>query len=301
MSTPKSKQLGQWNSWFALLPDFPGKQRLIDGAAGLLQCFGKNQRKVCLWKGAQFGVDLCDRIQRQMLFGCYEPHVMQAMCGILRGGDTFVDVGAHIGYHSYFAAGLVGPAGRVFGLEADPSNFARLKKNLESFPNAHAYQCAAWSREEKLNFERSASAGESGWGSLARAQNARLGEQIEVEGVSLDAWSKRAALKAIRALKIDVEGAELAVLQGAENVLQEMRPILLIELNVPLLEQAGASAALIEQFLCKRGYELRALADEPRLRRLEAAKAEFSDYVAIPRQRPEMELLATRKDSESHS
>ncbi len=301
MSPPKSKQFGRWNSWFASLPDFRGKHLLIDVAAGILRWFGGNQQEVCLWKGAQFSVDLYDRIQRQMRFGCYEPHVMHAMRGILRNGDIFVDVGAHIGYHSYFAAGLVGPAGRVFAFEADPGNFARLKKNLERFPHAVAYHCAAWSREEKLSFERSASAGESGWGSLVRAPNARLGEQIEVQGVSLDGWSKRTGLKAIRAVKIDVEGAELAVLHGAETVLREMRPILLIELNAPMLRQSGASAAMIEQLLRKRGYELRALAEEPRQRWQAVANSESADYLATPQQRPEIDLLATRKDSESLS
>lgn len=220
MTGTEPPPISRWRSRPLSLPAFPGKLRLIDMAAAALRSIGKNTRKVCLWDGAEFSVDLRDRIQRQMWCGCYEPHIMRALHGILCAGDVFLDLGAHIGYHSYFAAGLVGPSGHVFALEADPGNYQRLKKNLQAFPYAHAEQCAIWSHEGKLIFARSESIKESGWGALASVHNVPEREQVEVEGVSLDAWSERIGLKAVRAAKMDVEGAEFAVLQGARRVLQ---------------------------------------------------------------------------------
>jgi FkbM family methyltransferase len=273
-----------------LLPAFPGKLRLIDMAAAALRSIGKNTQKVCLWDGAEFCVDLRDRIQRQMWCGCYEPHVMRALRGFLRAGDVFLDLGAHIGYHSYFAAGLVGPAGRVFALEADPSNFLRLKRNLEAFPYAYAEECAIWSQEGKLIFARSESIKESGWGALASVHNAPEREQIEVDGVSLDAWSEHIGLKAVRAAKMDVEGAEFAVLQGARRVLQQMRPILLLEMNESLLRQAGASSVLVEQLLRTNGYKLHVLSDGSIQPWRALAADESVDSVAIPEEFTETEL-----------
>lgn len=280
----------RWRSRLLSLPAFPGELRLIDMAAAALRSIGKNTRKVCLWGGAEFCVDLRDRIQRQMWCGCYEPHVMQALRGILRAGDVFLDLGAHIGYHSYFAAGLVGPSGRVFALEADPENYLRLKKNLKAFPYAHAEQCAIWSHGGKLIFARSESIKESGWGALASVHNAPEREQIEVEGVSLDAWSERIGLKAVRAAKMDVEGSEFAVLQGARRVLQNMRPILLLEMNESLLRQAGASAVLVEQLLHTHGYKLRVLSDGSIQTWRALAANESVDCVAIPEEFTEAEL-----------
>lgn len=280
----------RWRSRLLSLPAFPGELRLIDMAAAALRSIGKNTRKVCLWDGAEFCVDLRDRIQRQMWCGRYEPHVMQALRGILRAGDVFLDLGAHIGYHSYFAAGLVGPSGRVFALEADPENYLRLKKNLKAFPYAHAEQCAIWSHEGKLIFARSESIKESGWGALASVHNAPEREQIEVEGVSLDAWSERIGLKAVRAAKMDVEGSEFAVLQGARRVLQNMRPILLLEMNESLLRQAGASAVLVEQLLRTHGYKLRVLSDGSIHTWRALAADESVDCVAIPEEFAEAEL-----------
>jgi len=282
MSGSNAASISRWKSWFGALPSFPGKVRLIDAAATVLQLIGENERKVCLWEGAEFWVDLHDRIQRQMWRGCYEPHVMGALRGILRPGDTFVDLGAHIGYHSYFAAGLVGASGRVFSFEADPSNFLRLKKNLAPFPQAQAEHCAIWSDEENLMFTRSESLKESGWGALASVRNAPDREQVEVHGVSLDIWSERTPLEAIRAIKIDVEGAELAVLRGAKRILRDMRPVLVLEMSEPLLMQSGASAAMIEELLRAHKYRLYRFSEGPLLPWSSVGRDESVDCVAVP-------------------
>lgn len=238
--------------------------------------------RACLWEGAEFTIDLRDRIRRQMWCGCYEPHVMEALHRILRPSDIFVDLGAHIGYHSYFAAGLVGPSGSVFSFEADPANFLRLRKNLEHFPQASAEHCAIWSAEENLIFTRSESLKESGWGALARVRNAPDREQVEVRSVSLDAWSERTGLEAIRAIKIDVEGPELAVLRGAKRVLQRMRAVLVLEMSEPLLKQASASAVMIEELLRGHEYELGRLSGGPVRPWKAVGHDESVDCVAVP-------------------
>jgi len=282
MNGTNATSIPTWKSWFGSLPSFPGKVRLIDMAAGVLLLTGGNERKVCLWEGAEFCVDLRDRIQRQMWCSCYEPHVTAALRRILRPGDTFVDLGAHIGYHSYLAAGLVGASGCIFSFEADPANFQRLRRNLEGFPQARAEHCAVWSGEENLMFTRSESLKESGWGALASVRNAPEREQVAVHGVSLDFWSERAKPEAIRAIKIDVEGAELAVLHGAKRILQGMRPILVMEVSEPLLRQAGASASMIEELLRSYGYGLSRLSNGPLLPWRAVGKDESVDCVAVP-------------------
>lgn len=70
---------------------FLGRLRLINLAAATLRSIGRREQQVCLWEGAEFCVDLRDRIQRQMWCGCYEPHVIRALRGILRDGDVFLD------------------------------------------------------------------------------------------------------------------------------------------------------------------------------------------------------------------
>lgn len=288
MSGTDSAPVLRRKSGFGSLPCFPGKLRLIDLSAAVLRSIGGNERKVCLWESAEFYVDLRDRIHRQMWCGCYEPHVTRALRKVLRAGDTFLDLGAHIGYHSYFAAGLVGPHGHVYAFEAEPGNFARLRKNLGHFPHASAEHCAVWSDDRNLLFTRSESLKESGWGALASVRNAPEREQIEVHGVSLDAWTERTRLEAIRAIKIDVEGAELAVLRGAERVLRQMRPVLLLEMCEPLLRQAGASAVMIEELLHSHGYRVHRIANAPLPSWRAVRRDESVDCLAVPEERKEM-------------
>jgi FkbM family methyltransferase len=266
----------------AWLPPFPGRLRVIGAAASLMCWFGKNEGEVSLWHGARFSVNLRDRIQRQMWSASYEPHVTHCLKSILRPGDTFVDVGAHIGYHSFYAAGVVGTTGRVFSFEPDPSVYARLKRNLEPFPCAHALHCAVWEREAELLFERSSCAQESGWGSLTTVRTLGTGEQIPIRAVSLDGWSREIDPRAVRAIKMDAEGSELAVLKGATKLIGESRPLLLLEVNDVVLRQGGASGNLILSELRNLGYRIYEIRNSA-LHRLEIFEdSSFADCLCFP-------------------
>src|SRR5882757_4827335 len=81
--------------------------------------------------GARFAVDTQDLIQRYIyMFGVWEPHMTRWLQSRLRPGDTFVDVGANIGYYSILASRLVGDEGRVVALEASPAFHQQLLKQV---------------------------------------------------------------------------------------------------------------------------------------------------------------------------
>jgi FkbM family methyltransferase len=270
----------------SLLP-FRGRLRVIGAAASVICWFGNNEREVSLWRGPRFSVDLRDRIQRQMWCAIYEPHVTHCLKAILRPGDTFVDVGAHIGYHSFYAAGVVGAAGRVFSFEPDPLVYARLERNLEPFPYAHAFHFAVWEREAELFFERSWCAEESGWGSLTTVRTLGMGEQIPIRAVSLDSWSREIDPRAVRAIKMDAEGSELAVLKGATKLIGESRAALLLEVNDVVLRQGGASGNLILAELRSLGYRLYEIRNTA-LHRLEIFEdSSFAECLCLPEENAE--------------
>lgn len=277
-----SPSSGRWGGILAFSPPFFGKVRIIETAALLTRLAGASEHTVCLWRGAPFSVDLRDRIQREMWAGCYEPHVMRALRAILRPGDTFVDVGAHIGYLSYLAAGLVQPQGAVFSFEPDPAAFVRLKRNLEVFPWAHPFNLAVSDEEGQVGFERSPVSGESGWGTLSQVRDMRRGQHVTVTAQSLDSWSSSANLSALRLIKLDAEGSEPRVLLGARKLLQRFRPVVLVELNGILLRQTGSSATALQELLRGERYamfrlELGRLCEIPVPREFD-----LTDSVALP-------------------
>ena len=192
--------------------------------------------------GTRLEVDLHDRVQRQMWAGCYEPHVRKCLETLLAEGDVFVDVGAHIGYLTVAAAQKVGAKGRVYAFEPDPVLYDRLARNARQLRWVETIHSAVWKESGTLTFERSASAGESGWGTLTSVRDLRMGEHLSVPVTSLDDWAARSEVDRIQALKIDAEGSEAGILDGAGQLIARFRPIVIMEINDPLLRQAGASA-----------------------------------------------------------
>ena len=72
--------------------------------------------------------------------------------------------------------------------------------------------------------------------------------------MALDGWLQQEGLRPPDFLKLDVEGAELAALQGAAGILTASRPLLLVEMEEKNLAAAGASKAAIQSFLQGFGY-----------------------------------------------
>lgn len=230
---------------FSALPPFPGKIHLADMLGRMRRILVGAHVSVRFSPGTQFEVDLHDRIQRQMWAGCYEPHVRRCIESLLTGGDIFVDVGAHIGYVTLIAAQRVGSQGKVFSFEPDPFLHKTLARNVAHQPWVQTSLCAIWKETGSLVFERASSDGESGWGTLTSVRDLKKGEHIDVLATSLDDWAVRSAVDRIQAIKIDAEGSEVSILEGASGTIGRLCPIIIMELNDSLLRQAGASVSVL--------------------------------------------------------
>lgn len=260
----------------------PGQGRLVDGLGRLAGWIGGDLAVSSPWPGVRFETDLSDRIQRQMWAGTYEPHVRACLDALVEPGHVYFDVGGHIGYHAVAAAHKAGVNGRVFAFEADPVMYERLSRNLEQFPWAQATHAAVWAHGGTLRFSRSPVAQESGWGTLSEVRDFDKGEHVDVRAVSLDDWCRDMRLTRWDVMKLDAEGSELAVLRGGQGALKEYQPIMIIEINGIVLQQAGFSSAEVVDFLTTRNYCLFALS----FRRLEAwslaRHGNFSDTLCLP-------------------
>ncbi len=166
--------------------------------------------------------------------GIGEPAVQAAIQKHLSPGMTFYDLGANVGFFSLMAARLVGPGGCVISFEADPEITARLRENLayNKFTHASVEEKAVWSEPTTVSFTRvdSSTSPDRGLGHISTGDSADA-DIISVEAVSLDEFVL--LHPAPDFLKCDVEGAEVAVFQGAERLLREKRPILLVEMHSP--------------------------------------------------------------------
>ncbi|MCI4347546.1 MAG: FkbM family methyltransferase [Thermoplasmata archaeon] len=156
--------------------------------------------------------------------GLYEPETSRLLQGLIRSGDTFVDVGANNGYFALLAATLVTPAGRVFAIEPNPGSFERLMRNIrlnrmEERIQALGVAVGPTRGTARLFVNRY----EDGWTSLN--PHTETTGPIEVPLRPLDEIVSPAEDLIV---KVDVEGGELGVLQGMEEIFRRTKNLALI-------------------------------------------------------------------------
>ncbi|MBD1906689.1 FkbM family methyltransferase [Funiculus sociatus GB2-A5] len=131
----------------------------------------------------------------------------------LRSGDVVIDVGANIGTLTLTAATIVGSSGKVFSVEAHPATFKYLQKNIEinDLKNIHLFNIAIGNKNSLVGFSNKRS----------DEQNEVTGSQgIQVEVKKLDDLFVD-KLESVELLKVDVEGYEKFVFQGALEILKK--------------------------------------------------------------------------------
>lgn len=201
----------------------------------------------------------------------------------LRPGDAVIDVGANMGAYTLLAAGLVGEAGRVEAFEAGTLSLQRLRENvsLNAFEKRVRIHAAAASdapgvvrfTQDHDTTNRIASGGAAD-GSIETQAGA-----IDVPAVRLD---DALAGGRFAFAKVDVEGAEFRVLQGAPRLLAERNPpVWLIELS-EAVRSYGGTEEQVEQWLAERGYRFHLYdADRRELRRGERLWQQSGNLLAI--------------------
>ncbi|MBK7046155.1 MAG: FkbM family methyltransferase [bacterium] len=193
--------------------------------------------------------------------GTYEPPVQQALADCLKPGDVVLDVGANVGFIAVIAAKLVGPAGRVVAFEPVPENARLVRRNarLNGLSRLEVVETAVGDRCGSAQLVLARLSGGSALAGTDLPPDA-CGE-IEVPLTTLDAWHAREPATRPALVKIDVEGAELAVLRGAVGLLAAARPMLLLEVDDADAALAEAKAAACGAFCEDHGYRVGRLPD----------------------------------------
>ncbi len=176
----------------------------------------------------------------------------------LREGDVFIDVGAHYGYFSLLASALVGSSGRVVAFEAAPATFPVLKTNIREAANVSAHHLALSDRDALLTFYEFPNLySEYNTFDITQFEGEKWfarypPEAVKIPAVRLDTFLAEMGL-CPTVLKIDVEGAEDKVVQGAQNSLANHAPVVVVEY---VSQQRGHAAhQRAEELLRALGYQ----------------------------------------------
>jgi len=204
--------------------------------------------------GYKIDLDLHCLIQRGIYFGVYEPTEARWVEEILQAGDTFVDVGANVGFFTLIASARVGPEGRVLAFEPNPNLAKKLRITLDR-NNIH-----------NVTLLSQAVSDQAGVAQLYFApfeqgiENASLltfghenGRQVEV--TTLDKALTENNLERVDLLKLDVEGLEGNVLRGCrEHIRRGVVRRLIVEFNANWLKNNRSSNQALYDEITELGF-----------------------------------------------
>ena len=182
----------------------------------------------------------------------------RVMKSLLPPGGTFIDVGANFGTFSLLASRLVGASGHVIAIEpqARLSSMIRKSAELSGVTNCEVMQVACG--RDKATLELLVPSDDSGRAGFYSGFSGRMKHATEkVDVIPLDSLD----LENVSMIKIDVEGSEMDVLDGAVATLQRRKPALMIELNPWSAAAAGKSPRDVVDRLASLGYTSLSIVD----------------------------------------
>ena len=235
-----------------------------------------NGRPLRLWSRAD------DWVSNQVYWrgwSGYEPETAPLFFEMAQRARLIVDVGAYVGYYSLLAA-HANPEGLVLAFEPLPSNFSRLRSNVDRncLANVRCVPAALGERDATGVLFHAAVDLPCGSSLSARfaGQPDLVGSEVRV--LALDGYLGAAGLLGVDLVKIDTEGTEPEVLRGMRHTLSRDRPRILCE----VLAGHGTGPA-IERILQPLGYRYYLLTDTgPRERPTIAADPRFLNHLFVP-------------------
>ncbi len=185
-----------------------------------------------------------------MAKGTYEPDVSHIIRKYLDKGSLFIDVGANIGYFSRMVADIVKPHGKVYAFEVEYDNYHALCRNTTDLINVMSLHFAVSNELCFMNVHHSS---HSACHSLVKTDNHLDGHKFTVPTITMDHfWSNYLDSENIDLIKIDVEGAELFVLDGMAKMLsQNIVRTMIIEYCPRVLNNSGQDPLKIYKVLDK--------------------------------------------------
>jgi FkbM family methyltransferase len=167
---------------------------------------------------------------------------------------TCIDVGANVGLTAIVMT-LAFPDATVHAFEPSKYNYRYLLENTQNFPNIVPYNLGVWSDQRITTISMPTDEQrptqrhwKTNCGLLSVYGKGGLSEEIHTIALD-DYFSDR-----VDVIKVDVEGAEIDVLKGAERILAEDRPLIAMEVRGLNLKMAGRTVEEAEAFIDERGY-----------------------------------------------
>lgn len=172
----------------------------------------------------------------------HEPRLTELLVRLSQNSENVIDVGANLGWFTCIAASI--SSATVHAFELDEDNMCRLRTNVElnELDNVRVRHTAVVDSEGHISYRKKRE-GAGVEHNLTRCDGDGQ-DQVQVEATTLDRYV-REHCQSVDLIKIDVEGAEQKVLEGAQRTMREFNPHFLLEVHPSLLESLGTSVQVV--------------------------------------------------------
>lgn len=226
-----------------------------------------------------------DHVSQPIIEGKFEAAELAFLNRFLRQGMTVLDVGAHHGFYTLLASKSVGDTGKVFSFEPSPRERKALHLHLKvnRCKNVAIQGMALGDQNTDTDLyvveDRAA-----GCNSLRPPDVAAKTFPVSVPVVRLDDWLAEHKIDRVDFIKLDVEGAELTILKGAQRLLEHRpRPVILAEVQDVRTLPWGYRARDIVTTLERLGYQWFELSAQGNLLEIGLSRESFeTNLVAVP-------------------
>jgi|LakMenEpi03Aug12_release.lakeMendotaPanAssembly.Ray.scaffolds.fasta_scaffold16917_6 FkbM family methyltransferase len=210
--------------------------------------------------------------QALMNNGDFEPHFYNVAKNVIKPGDICLDCGANLGYHAVTMAKMVGPAGKVLAFEPLRVIYQQLCGNvfINDLRNVFCFNVALGNENKMIQMD---------YVDVDRPQGINIGATKIGGGGDVVQMIKidEVISSGVSFLKIDVQGSEIFLLEGAEKLIQNSRPIMFIEVENQWLNCFGQSSETLLNKILSLDYILVRINNEYPC-----------DHVAIPREKKDL-------------
>ncbi|HEX9945109.1 MAG TPA: FkbM family methyltransferase [Thermoanaerobaculia bacterium] len=257
-------RLGRLRAFLWRFHTLPLAHRLFDGTAGPRVL----KRPFC---GFDLHVDVSRSNPQQLLYLEGERFVPERtlLRGLLRSGMRAVDVGANIGYYLLLLESAVGAGGSVACFEPEPENLRELERNIRAnrLENVQVFAAAVGAEDSRISMRTGINAAVAGTGE----------GEFTAPLTRLDS----ALTSPVDFVKIDVEGYEGHVLEGARRILRDDQPALFVEIHPGFLS-APYTVDQILGLLAEHYASVRLFEISPQAGFLEKLKARYLRQAVRP-------------------
>ena len=232
-------------------------------------------------------LDLSDYISMEIANDNYDLQETQFVINNVKVGNTVLDLGAHVGYYTFLLASLVGENGKVYSFEPQLHLFTLIQQSIKE--NGYkgriiAENCCVGSLTKKGQFAQHQGAGDYGCTHMLTSA-LPFYDDMTVESIDVINLDDYHFPSAIDFMKIDIEGSEYLALKTFKDRLKKDKPIILSEVNKPLLAHVSkVSSKEYITLLRNYGYECYVLNNDRETReRIDDTSVEYQNVIFLPK------------------